>query len=97
MHQVGDQPRLYYDVRSTNHQDLRICISCTAITISTTETLVIRGLRSVRMNEFNYLQSTVRTKVELGTSGDKAFTLPLLLPGKSKLPRIDENSSCYHC
>jgi len=22
VHQVGDQPRLYYDARSTNHQDL---------------------------------------------------------------------------
>jgi hypothetical protein len=22
MHQVGDQPKLYYDARSTNHQDL---------------------------------------------------------------------------
>ena len=22
MHQVGDQPRLYYDARSTNHQDI---------------------------------------------------------------------------
>jgi len=21
MHQVGDQPELYYDARSTNHQD----------------------------------------------------------------------------
>jgi len=23
MHQVGDQPRLYYDAPSTNHQDLQ--------------------------------------------------------------------------
>jgi hypothetical protein len=22
VHQVGDQPRLYYDARSTNHQDI---------------------------------------------------------------------------
>jgi len=22
VHQVGDQPRLYYDARSTNHQDV---------------------------------------------------------------------------
>jgi hypothetical protein len=25
MHQVGDQPRLYYDARSTNHQDFSRC------------------------------------------------------------------------
>jgi len=24
VHRVGDQPRLYYDARSTNHQDLRV-------------------------------------------------------------------------
>ena len=23
VHQVGDQPRLYYDARPTNHQDLK--------------------------------------------------------------------------
>ena len=27
MHQVGDQPRLYYDARSTIHQDLQQYIS----------------------------------------------------------------------
>ena len=25
MHQVGNQPRLYYDARSTNHQDGNLC------------------------------------------------------------------------
>jgi hypothetical protein len=24
VHQIGDQPRLYYDARSTNHQALRV-------------------------------------------------------------------------
>ena len=28
MHQVGDQPRLYNDARSTNHQD---CTACTGL------------------------------------------------------------------
>ena len=27
MHQVGDQPRLYYDALPTNHQDQNLC-SC---------------------------------------------------------------------
>ena len=26
MHQVGDQPRLYYDAWSTNHQDAKWCV-----------------------------------------------------------------------
>jgi len=25
VHQVGDQTRLYYDARSTNHQDVELC------------------------------------------------------------------------
>jgi len=28
MHQVGDQPRLYYDARSTNHQDSYFTSRC---------------------------------------------------------------------
>jgi len=26
VHQVGDQPRLYYDARSTNHKDQTLCL-----------------------------------------------------------------------
>jgi len=26
VHQVGDQPKLYYDARSTNHQDQECCL-----------------------------------------------------------------------
>jgi hypothetical protein len=45
VHQVGDQPRLYYDARSTNHQDLYIRIVLDRVNIN--------------LQQFSYLKSVV--------------------------------------
>ena len=41
MHQVGNQPRLYYDTRSANHQELLECVGTVNIS---TENLSYSGL-----------------------------------------------------
>jgi hypothetical protein len=43
VHQVGDQPRLYYDARSTNHQDTK-CVFRFSVQLLSEEFLILRGI-----------------------------------------------------
>jgi len=68
VHQVGDQQRLYYDARSTNHQELyffvQILILPKGILITGLQTVCVMSIRKITQLEkyLKFKMSTERIK-----------------------------------